>query len=54
MWPVGGAATGEEPVLVLEERAREIEAELPDVLAVNVHTGFPYADVPEAGWDSPP
>lgn len=54
MWPVGGAATGEEPVLGLEERAREIEAELPDVLAVNVHTGFPYADVPEAGWDSPP
>jgi microcystin degradation protein MlrC len=49
MWPLSGTTTDEEPMLVLEERAREIEAELPDVLAVNVLAGFPYADVPEAG-----
>lgn len=29
--------------------AREIEDELPDVLAVNILAGFPYSDVPEAG-----
>ena len=49
MWPPSGAATDQEPMLTLETRAREIEAELPDVLAVNVLAGFPYADVPEAG-----
>ena len=49
MWPMSGTATDQEPMLVLEERAREIEMELADVLAVNVLAGFPYADVPEAG-----
>jgi microcystin degradation protein MlrC len=49
MWPPSGAATDGMPMLALQERAGEIEAELPDVLAVNVHSGFPYADVPEAG-----
>lgn len=49
MWPPSGTATDQEPMLTLEERAREIEAELPNVLAVNALSGFPYADVPEAG-----
>ena len=49
MWPPSGTATDQEPMLTLEERAREIETELADVLAVNVLVGFPYADVPEAG-----
>jgi microcystin degradation protein MlrC len=49
MWPPGGTAPDAVPMLALEERAREIEAGLPDVVAVNVHAGFPYADVPEAG-----
>lgn len=49
MWPPSGTATDQEPMLTLEERAREIEAEIPDVLAVNVLAGFPYADVPGAG-----
>ena len=49
MWPPGGTGTDSEPMLALEERAREIEAEMPDVLAVNVLAGFPFADVPEAG-----
>ncbi len=49
MWPPGATATDCEPMRVLEERARGIEAESPDVLAVNVLAGFPFADVPEAG-----
>jgi len=49
MWPPGGTATDENPMLSLQARAREIEADMPDVLAVNVFAGFPYADVPEAG-----
>lgn len=49
MWPASGAATNAAPMIALQERAREIEADLPDMLAVNVHSGFPYADVPEAG-----
>lgn len=49
MWPLSGTVTDEGSMHVLEERAREIEAELPDILAVNVLSGFPFADVPEAG-----
>jgi microcystin degradation protein MlrC len=49
MWPPSGTATDREPMVSLERRAREIEAELPDILAVNVLAGFPYSDVPEAG-----
>lgn len=42
-------ATDSVPMLTLGERAREIEDDSPDILAVNILTGFPYADVPEAG-----
>jgi microcystin degradation protein MlrC len=49
MWPPGGTSTDTEPMLVLEERAREIEVQSPDVVAVNVLAGFPFADVLEAG-----
>lgn len=49
MWTPEVTATDSGPMLTLEERAREIEDESPDVLAVNVLAGFPYADVPEAG-----
>jgi microcystin degradation protein MlrC len=49
MWSPSGTATDSEPMLSLERRAREIEDEFPDVVAVNVFAGFPYADVPEAG-----
>jgi microcystin degradation protein MlrC len=49
MWPPGGTETYTEPMLALEERAREIEAQSPHVLAVNVLAGFPFADVLEAG-----
>ena len=43
------AATDSEPMLTLEECARQIEVESPNVVAVSVLAGFPYADVPEAG-----
>lgn len=49
MWTPGSAATDSGPMLALEDRAREIESGSPDILAVNVLAGFPYADVPEAG-----
>jgi microcystin degradation protein MlrC len=49
MWPPGGAATDSDPMLTLERRAREIETEMPDILAVNIMAGFPFADVPKAG-----
>jgi microcystin degradation protein MlrC len=49
MWPPGGTATDSDPMLALEERAREMEAELLDLLAVNILAGFPFADIPEAG-----
>lgn len=45
----GTTATDSGPMLDLEERAREIEEDCPDILAVNVLAEFPYADVPEAG-----
>lgn len=49
MWIPRMTATDSGPMLKLEERAREIEDDSPDILAVNVLAGFPYADVPEAG-----
>ena len=49
MWPPSGTATDSEPMLTLEGRARQIEVEFPDVVAVSVLAGFPFADVPEAG-----
>lgn len=49
LWPPSSTATDSEPMLVLEEHAREIEAQSSDILAVNVFAGFPFADVPEAG-----
>lgn len=49
MWTPGTTATDSSPMLELEDRAREIEDESQDILAINVLAGFPYADVPEAG-----
>ena len=49
MLPSETTATDSGAMLALEERAREIEEDAPYVLAVNVLSGFPYADVPEAG-----
>ena len=49
MWPPSGTGTGLRPMLTLENRARSIEVDDPDILAVNVFAGFPFADVPETG-----
>lgn len=49
MWRPEMTATDSSPMLALEQRAREIENESPDIVAVNILAGFPYADVPEAG-----
>ena len=49
MWTPSTVDTDLLPMLALEERARRIEAELPNVPIVNVVAGFPYGDVPEAG-----
>jgi microcystin degradation protein MlrC len=49
MLPPSAAATDHEPMRSLEGRARRMEALVPELLAVNVCAGFPYADVPEVG-----
>src|SRR5215207_1710737 len=49
MWPQSATATDSEPMLTLEGRARQIEVESPDIVAVSVLAGFPFADVPETG-----
>lgn len=49
IWPPTGTGTADSPMRDLETMARQIEAEDPDILAVNVVAGFSFADVPEAG-----
>ncbi len=41
--------TDDEPMRTLEAMARRMEASHPDVLAVNVHAGFAFADTPDTG-----
>lgn len=49
VWPPGGTGTGTSPMRDLESLARQIEAEHPDIWAVNVIAGFGFADVYDAG-----
>jgi microcystin degradation protein MlrC len=49
MWPPTGTATAAEPMRDLEALARTIEHEHPEILAVNVLSGFSFADTPETG-----
>jgi microcystin degradation protein MlrC len=49
MWSPTGTGTAAEPMLLLERRARQIEAEAPEIWAVNVVAGFSFADIPETG-----
>jgi microcystin degradation protein MlrC len=49
MWPPTGTATADEPMLSLEKLARSMEEENPELLAVNVHAGFSFADTPDTG-----
>jgi microcystin degradation protein MlrC len=49
VWPPTGTGTADRPMRDLEDLARRIEAEDPDVWAVNVVGGYAFADVPEVG-----
>jgi len=49
MWPPTGTATAAEPMRGLEALARQIESEHSEILAVNVLSGFSFADTPETG-----
>jgi microcystin degradation protein MlrC len=49
MWAPPGTGTADEPMLGLENIAREIEATDPEVWAVNVHSGYSFADTPHTG-----
>jgi microcystin degradation protein MlrC len=49
MWPPTGTGTADEPMSTLENLAREIENANDDILAVNVHAGYSFADTPETG-----
>ena len=49
MWPPTGTGTADEPMKSLEKMARELEISQPDILAVNVHAGFSFADTPDTG-----
>lgn len=47
--PPTATGTADEPMALLEARARAIEAAHPDILAVNVFAGFAYSDMPDVG-----
>jgi microcystin degradation protein MlrC len=49
VWPPTGTGTADTPAADLERLARAIEAEDPDIWAVNVVPGFSFADVEDAG-----
>ena len=49
VWPPTGTGTAFQPMLGLEQIARQLEADRPDLLAVNVFAGFSFADIAETG-----
>jgi microcystin degradation protein MlrC len=49
VWPPTGTGTADRPMRDLEKLARRIEAEDPEVWAVNVIGGYAFSDVPEVG-----
>jgi microcystin degradation protein MlrC len=49
LWPPTGTATAADPMRALEQMAREIETLTGNILAVNVHAGYSFADVHDAG-----
>lgn len=49
MWPPTGTATEADPLASLEAAARDIEARRPEIMAVNVLSGFAFADCSRAG-----
>jgi microcystin degradation protein MlrC len=49
VWPPTGTGTANDPMRTLEQMARQIEAEHPEILAVSVNGGFAFADTPATG-----
>jgi microcystin degradation protein MlrC len=49
VWPPTGTGTADRPMRDLEDLARRIEAEDPEVWAVNVIGGYAFSDVPDVG-----
>ena len=49
VWPPTGVSTNDEPMRVLEELAREIERQHPDIAVVNVFASYSFADTPDTG-----
>ena len=49
VWPPTGTGTRDGPMHALEVAARQMERDMPGVLAVNVVAGYAYADVHDAG-----
>jgi microcystin degradation protein MlrC len=49
IWPPTGTGTAVSPMLDLERQARRIEAEHPEIWAVNVIGGYAFSDVADAG-----
>jgi microcystin degradation protein MlrC len=49
VWPPTGTGTADRPMRDLEDLARRIETEDPNIWAVNVIGGYSFSDVPEAG-----
>lgn len=49
VWPPSGTGTADDPMRLLEARARQIEIEYPEILGVNVFAGFSFADIAETG-----
>ncbi len=49
MWPPTGVGTADDPMRTLEAMARRIEADHPEIEAVNVFAGFAFADTPDTG-----
>ena len=49
VWPPTGVSTQDEPMRVLEELARDIERQHPDIAAVNVFASYSFADTPDTG-----
>ena len=48
--PPTGVGTAVDPMKSILARAREIEAEDPDIVCVNVLAGYAYADIPDCGF----
>lgn len=49
LWPPTGTGTADEPMRTLEAMARRMEADHPEMVAINVFAGFSFADTRDTG-----